>query len=47
MITLSQRDLPYIVLTVDPALQAYRPDTLAKRRRGRARSPTATSPATR
>ena len=29
MIALSQRDLPYIVLTVDPALQAYRTDKLA------------------
>ena len=28
MITLSQRDLPYIVLTVDPTLQAYRTDTV-------------------
>jgi peptide/nickel transport system substrate-binding protein len=30
MIALSQRDLPYIVLTVDPTLQAYRSDKLAK-----------------
>jgi peptide/nickel transport system substrate-binding protein len=30
MIALSQRDLPYIVLTVDPTLQAYRTDKLAK-----------------
>jgi peptide/nickel transport system substrate-binding protein len=29
MIALSQRDLPYIVLTVDPTLQAYRTDKLA------------------
>jgi peptide/nickel transport system substrate-binding protein len=29
MIALSQRDLPYIVLTVDPGLQAYRTDKLA------------------
>ncbi len=29
MIALSQRDLPYIVLTVDPMLQAYRTDKLA------------------
>jgi peptide/nickel transport system substrate-binding protein len=29
MIALSQRDLPYIVLTVDPTLQAYRSDKLA------------------
>jgi peptide/nickel transport system substrate-binding protein len=29
MIALSQRDLPYIVLTVDPVLQAYRTDRLA------------------
>jgi peptide/nickel transport system substrate-binding protein len=28
MIALSQRDLPYIVLTVDPTLQAYRTDKL-------------------
>jgi peptide/nickel transport system substrate-binding protein len=33
MITLSQRDLPYIVLTVDPVLQAYRTDKLAKAQR--------------
>ena len=47
MIALSQRDLPYIVLTVDPILQAYRTD---KRRRRRAVVPearTATSSATR
>ena len=30
MIALAQRDLPYIVLTVDPVLQAYRTDKLAK-----------------
>ena len=29
MIALSQRDLPYLVLTVDPILQAYRTDRLA------------------
>ncbi len=29
MIALSQRDLPYIVLTVDPILQAYRTDKVA------------------
>ncbi len=29
MIALSQRDLPYIVLTVDPVLQAYRTDKVA------------------
>jgi peptide/nickel transport system substrate-binding protein len=29
MIALSQRDLPYIVLTVDPILQAYRTDKLS------------------
>ena len=29
MIALSQRDLPYIVLTVDPVLQAYRTDKLS------------------
>ena len=29
MIALSQRDLPYIVLTVDPTLQAYRTDKLS------------------
>ena len=29
MIDLSQRDLPYLVLTVDPLLQAYRSDRLA------------------
>jgi peptide/nickel transport system substrate-binding protein len=29
MIDLSQRDLPYLVLTVDPLLQAYRTDRLA------------------
>ncbi len=29
MIALSQRDLPYLVLTVDPYLQAYRTDRLA------------------
>ena len=46
MIALSQRDLPYIVLTVDPILQAYRTDRLARRQRGRARSRTATSSAT-
>jgi peptide/nickel transport system substrate-binding protein len=29
MIAISQRDLPYIVLTVDPVLQAYRTDRVA------------------
>jgi peptide/nickel transport system substrate-binding protein len=29
MIALSQRDLPYLVLTVDPTLQAYRSDKVA------------------
>ncbi len=29
MIAISQRDLPYIVLTVDPVLQAYRSDKLS------------------
>jgi peptide/nickel transport system substrate-binding protein len=29
MIALSQRDLPYLVLTVDPILQAYRTDRLS------------------
>ena len=29
MIAISQRDLPYLVLTVDPVLQAYRSDRLA------------------
>ena len=29
MIALSQRDLPYIVLTVDPVLQAYRTDKVS------------------
>jgi peptide/nickel transport system substrate-binding protein len=29
MIALSQRDLPYLVLTVDPVLQAYRSDKLS------------------
>ncbi len=29
MIAISQRDLPYIVLTVDSTLQAYRTDKLA------------------
>ena len=29
MIALSQRDLPYLVLTVDPILQAYRTDRIA------------------
>jgi peptide/nickel transport system substrate-binding protein len=29
MIAISQRDLPYIVLTVDPTLQAYRSDRVA------------------
>ncbi len=33
MIDISQRDLPYIVLTVDSALQAYRTDKLAKPKR--------------
>jgi peptide/nickel transport system substrate-binding protein len=33
MIDLAQRDLPYIVLTVDSALQAYRTDKLAKPKR--------------
>ena len=28
MIAISQRDLPYLVLTVDPILQAYRTDRL-------------------
>jgi peptide/nickel transport system substrate-binding protein len=34
MIALSQRDLPYIVLTVDSTLQAYRTDKIAKPTRG-------------
>ena len=38
MIALSQRDLPYIVLTVDPVLQAYRTDKVADVKRC-ARSP--------
>ena len=47
MIALSQRDLPYIVLTVDP-IAAGVPHRQGRRRQaGRARSPTATSPATR
>jgi hypothetical protein len=29
MIDISQRDLPYLVLTVDPILQAYRTDRVA------------------
>jgi peptide/nickel transport system substrate-binding protein len=29
MIAVSQRDLPYLVLTVDPLLQAYRTDSVA------------------
>ena len=29
MIAISQRDLPYLVLTVDPILQAYRTDRIA------------------
>jgi peptide/nickel transport system substrate-binding protein len=29
MIAISQRDLPYIVLTVDPVLQAYRSDKIS------------------
>jgi LPXTG-motif cell wall-anchored protein len=29
MIAISQRDLPYLVLTVDPILQAYRTDRVA------------------
>ena len=33
MIALAQRDLPYLVLTVDSALQAYRTDKLAKPKR--------------
>jgi peptide/nickel transport system substrate-binding protein len=33
MIALSQRDLPYIVLTVDPVLQAYRSDKIADAKR--------------
>jgi peptide/nickel transport system substrate-binding protein len=33
MIDIAQRDLPYIVLTVDSALQAYRTDKLAKPKR--------------
>ena len=41
MVALTQRDLPYIVLTYDPNLQAYRTDTVAERRarlpRGRRR----------
>ena len=34
MIALAQRDLPYIVLTVDPTLQAYRTDKLSSVKRG-------------
>ena len=34
MIAISQRDLPYIVLTVDPTLQAYRSDKLSRRHSG-------------
>ena len=34
MIALSQRDLPYIVLTVDPVLQAYRTDKVCRRQAG-------------
>ena len=33
MIAIAQRDLPYLVLTVDSALQAYRTDKLAKPKR--------------
>jgi peptide/nickel transport system substrate-binding protein len=33
MIAISQRDLPYLVLTVDPALEAYRSDRLGNVRR--------------
>ncbi len=29
MIAISQRDLPYLVLTYDPNLQAYRTDRLS------------------
>ena len=29
MIAITQRDLPYLVLTVDPTLQAYRSDRLS------------------
>ena len=47
MIDLTQRDLPYLVLTEDPYLEAvpHRPAT--ERRSGRARSPTATRSASR
>ena len=47
MIALSQRDLPYIVLTVDPMLQAYRSDKLSGVAAVVPASRTATSPATR
>src|SRR5262249_51207207 len=33
MIAISQRDLPYLVLTVDPELEAYRSDKLANVKR--------------
>ena len=46
MIALSQRDLPYIVLTVDPACRPTAP-TRSRASSAPARSPTATSPATR
>ena len=29
MVAITQRDLPYLVLTYDPNLQAYRTDTVA------------------
>ena len=38
MIALSQRDLPYIVLTVDPTLQAYRTRQARRRRRAVSRA---------
>ena len=40
MVALTQEDLPYLVLTEDPNLQAYRTDRLAQRRAGSARRET-------
>ena len=47
MIALTQRDLPYLVLTYDPILQAYRTDRLANVEPVVPEAATATSSATR
>ena len=47
MVAITQRDLPYLVLTYDPNLQAYRTDRVANVEPVCPRTPTGTSSATR